>query len=159
MASTGGYGRASGPRAGFWRRFWAVIIDGLLLGIVNVILLIVLHAVGYALDFIVQAAYFTYFEGSTGQTLGKRALGIRVIDYQTGGPLGYPRAFGRYVASLISAIFIYIGYLWMLWDREKQTWHDKIATAVVVPAEAYTSSGFTGAGGAGEPQRTGQGWG
>lgn len=144
MANRGAFGRASGPRAGFWRRFGAVFIDGVLIGIVNSILLVALHAVGYAVSFVISAAYFTYFEGVSGQTLGKRALQIRVIDYRTGSSIGYARAFGRYIGSLISALFIYIGYLWMLWDREKQTWHDKIATAVVVPAQAYapTDGGY-----------------
>ncbi len=34
-----------------------------------------------------------------------------------------------------------IGYLWMLWDREKQTWHDKVASAYVVPADAVATGG------------------
>lgn len=141
MSTKGEFGRASGPRSGFWRRFWAVCIDGVLLGIVNTLLLLALHTVGYGVSFVVSAGYFTYFEGSSGQTLGKRALGIRVIDYQTGAALGYGRAFMRYLGSIISAICIYIGYLWMLWDGEKQTWHDKIATAVVVPVRAYATAG------------------
>ena len=40
---------------------------------------------------------------------------------------------GRYISGLIC----YLGYLWMLWDREKQCWHDKTANSVVVPEAAY----------------------
>lgn len=129
---------ASGPRAGFWRRFGAVLIDGIITGVVTVILLLLLKTVGYVLGIVLAAAYFTYFEGGpTGQTPGKQALGIRVIDFSTGGPIGYGRAFIRYIGRIVSSLVIYIGYLWMLWDKEKQCWHDKFATDVVVPAAVY----------------------
>ena len=136
--SAGDYGKASGPRAGFWRRFGAAFIDGIIVGLVLAILTALLKGVGYALGIIIAIAYFTYFEGGdTGQTIGKRALGIRVVDFETGGPIGYGRGFIRYIGRIVSGVVIYIGYLWMLWDREKQTWHDKFAGAVVVPASAY----------------------
>jgi uncharacterized RDD family membrane protein YckC len=86
----------------------------------------------------VSAGYFTYFEGGPrGAGFGKRALGIRVIDAQTGSPIGYPRAFVRWISQIVSAVFIFLGYLWMLWDSEKQCWHDKFAGDVVVPAADY----------------------
>ena len=128
----------SGPRAGFWQRFGAILLDGILLGVINAILTAALHTAGNILALVVGIAYIVYFEGgSTGQTLGKRALGIRVVDANTGGPIGYPRAFVRYVGKLISGLFILLGYLWMLWDKEKQTWHDKMASDFVVPVTAY----------------------
>jgi len=129
---------ASGPRAGFWRRLGAAIIDGLITGIVSGILYVALKTAGYALGLILTITYFTYFEGGlTGQTFGKKAMGIRVIDFSTGGPIGYGRAFIRYIGRIVSGLIIYIGYLWMLWDKEKQTWHDKFAGDVVVPVAAY----------------------
>ncbi|HEU0318685.1 MAG TPA: RDD family protein, partial [Solirubrobacteraceae bacterium] len=75
--------------------------------------------------------------GPTGQTLGKRALGIRVVSFDTGGPIGYPRAFLRYIGRIIDFLVLLIGFLWMLWDREKQCWHDKLASDVVVPVSSY----------------------
>ena len=78
------------------------------------------------------------FRAATGQTIGKRMLGIRVYDFGgSGGPIGYGRAFIRWLGRIISGIPCYLGYLWMLWDKEKQTWHDKLATTVVVPESAY----------------------
>ena len=133
-------GGPSGPRAGFWRRFAAKFIDGIILGIVNFILAIIFkHAVGlyYALSIIIDWGYYTYFEVSSGQTLGKMALGIRVIDFQRGGSIGYGRAFIRQIAQILSTIPLFLGYFWMLWDKEKQCWHDKIAGSVVVPVDAY----------------------
>jgi uncharacterized RDD family membrane protein YckC len=96
------------------------------------------YAVANILSLIVGIAYFTYFEGGpTGQTVGKRALGIRVIDFKAGGPIGYGRGLLRYIARFLSAIVFFLGYFWMIWDPEKQTWQDKIAGTVVVPVDAY----------------------
>jgi uncharacterized RDD family membrane protein YckC len=129
----------SGPRAGFWQRFAAAILDGLILAIPSIILVLVLgRAAGQALQTLLSLAYFTYFEGGpTGATLGKRALGIRVYDLRQGGPIGYGRGFVRWISRILSTIPILLGYFWMLWDGEKQTWHDKLAGSVVVPADAY----------------------
>jgi uncharacterized RDD family membrane protein YckC len=70
--------------------------------------------------------------------VGKRVLGIRVLDFQGGtGSIGYGRAVVRNLVKYISAIPLLLGYLWMLWDREKQCWHDKAASSVVVPVDAY----------------------
>jgi uncharacterized RDD family membrane protein YckC len=132
-------GGPSGPRAGFWRRFAAKLIDGIVLGIVDVILAAIFsRGVYYGLSLIVNYGYYTYLEGrQQGQTLGKMALGIRVYDFAHGGPIGYGRAFLRQIAQILSAVVFLLGYLWMLWDGEKQTWHDKIAGSVVVPVDAY----------------------
>jgi uncharacterized RDD family membrane protein YckC len=120
-------------RAGFWRRFAAALIDAIVLGVVSAILKAILGTTGTGLGLLISLGYFTYFHGSTGQTPGDAALAIRVIDLQGGGSIGYMRAFIRWLVSLVSAIVILIGYLWMLWDSEKQTWHDKAAGSVVIP--------------------------
>jgi uncharacterized RDD family membrane protein YckC len=122
-------------RAGFWRRLGAMFIDGVLLAIVNTILVILLHRAAYALDWIVSAAYYTGFHGRTGQSPGDAAVGVQVVDLRdgTGGPIGYGRAFLRWLVSIVSGIVLLLGYLWMLWDGEKQTWHDKAVGSVVVP--------------------------
>lgn len=126
-------GAVTSARAGFWRRFAAAFIDGILLGIVSGILGAILGNAGSALGLLVGIAYYTYFHGSTGQTPGDAALSIRVVDKETGEPIGFARAFIRWLVSIVSGIAILIGYLWMLWDSEKQTWHDKAANDVVVP--------------------------
>jgi uncharacterized RDD family membrane protein YckC len=140
--TSGRSGSASGPRAGFWRRFGAAFIDGLILGVLYAVLVAVLNAgAAYVIYLIANYTYFTVLEGGpTGQTVGKKALGIRVIDFRAGGPIGYGRGLLRNLAKILSSIPFLLGYLWMLWDPEKQTWHDKIATTVVVPADAYPTS-------------------
>jgi uncharacterized RDD family membrane protein YckC len=134
-------GGPSGPRAGFWQRFGAAFLDGLILLIPSIILRIVFKdnaGIYYLLQTVISLGYYTYFEGGpTGATIGKRALGIRVYDFRQGGAIGYGRGFLRQIGKYISAIVFFLGYLWMLWDKEKQCWHDKIAGTVVVPADAY----------------------
>ena len=133
--ATGAYG---GPRAGFWRRFAAALIDGIIVGVVSGVLEAALHGVGYFLAVVLGVAYYGWLEGSaSGQTVGKRGMGIRVYDLRSGGPIGPGRAIGRYFARILSAIPLFLGYFWMLWDDEKQTWHDKLVGSVVVPVSAY----------------------
>jgi uncharacterized RDD family membrane protein YckC len=130
---------ASGPRAGFGSRLVAVIIDAIVLAIpYGIAFAVAGQAVASVVSLVAGVAYYSYLEGSpAGQTIGKKALGIRVIDFSSGGPIGFGRALIRYVGRIISGIPCALGYLWMLWDREKQTWHDKIATTVVVPVSDY----------------------
>jgi uncharacterized RDD family membrane protein YckC len=108
--------------------------------VIPVIVVFVLFkpAVAYLITIVAYIAYYVILQGGpSGQTVGKRALHIRVVDFNTGGPIGYGRAFVRYlVESILSGIF-FLGYLWMLWDREKQTWQDKASSSVVVPESAY----------------------
>jgi uncharacterized RDD family membrane protein YckC len=124
-----------GARAGFWVRFVAAIIDGFIIGTIGLILTLALHASGDLLAFLVALAYLTYFEGGPrGAGPGKRAMNIRVCDTHTGQPIGYPRAALRYITAIISAIPLFLGYFWMLWDNQNQCWHDKAARDIVIPA-------------------------
>jgi uncharacterized RDD family membrane protein YckC len=129
----------SGPRAGFWIRFAASFVDGMILIVPWLVFYVAVGQQGaQVLSLLVSAAYFTTLEGGpTGQTLGKKLCRIRVIDLRVGGPIGPGRAFIRWIGRFVSAFVFGLGYLWMLWDKEKQTWHDKMATAVVVPVRAY----------------------
>jgi uncharacterized RDD family membrane protein YckC len=73
--------------------------------------------------------------GRTGQTWGRKIVGIRVVSIDTGAPIGVGRALGRYLfANCISGLVCYLGYLWMLWDGKNQTWHDKVVGSIVVRA-------------------------
>jgi uncharacterized RDD family membrane protein YckC len=125
------------PRAGFWIRFAAVIVDSLIYGIPTSI---VAAAIGLEmpgqrlLSLVVGLAYFVYQESATGQTLGKRLCGIRVVDQSTGQTIDAGRALVRYLTSILSGLVCGLGYFWMLWDDNKQTWHDKTSQALVVKA-------------------------
>jgi uncharacterized RDD family membrane protein YckC len=77
--------------------------------------------------------YYSRLEGgATGQTVGKRVLGIRVVDKLTGGPIGTGRGVGRFFARVLSGLVCFVGYLWMLWNPDSQTWHDMIVDSYVV---------------------------
>ena len=122
----------SGEAAGFWRRFAAAFIDALVVGVVEFILRLVLGGAGIALSIVFSFGYYTYFHGRTGQTPGDAALGIRVVDIDNGNVIGYGRAFGRVLVSIVSGLVLVLGYLWMLWDPRKQTWHDKAVSSLPV---------------------------
>ncbi len=67
-----------------------------------------------------------------GASPGMRATGNRLVDARTLQPIGAGRATGRYFASIISSLFCSLGFLWMLWDGKRQTWHDKMTNSVVI---------------------------
>jgi len=136
--------------AGFWTRFAAVLIDGIIIGIIQGILSV--FAIGsafvssandpnafvsrfvklYLIIFLIQWLYFALMESSAGQaTLGKKAMGIKVTDEQ-GNRISFGRASGRFFSKFISSIIVCIGYLMMLWSDKKQCLHDKIAGTLVV---------------------------
>ena len=80
------------------------------------------------------AFYFGKLDGVRGQSLGKKAMGIRVADAATGNPIGFGRGIGRHFFKLISAAVCLLGFLWAAWDPRKQTWHDMAIRSVVVNA-------------------------
>jgi uncharacterized RDD family membrane protein YckC len=106
--------------------------------LVGGILVTWLKATGDAIWILLSTGYFVYGEGGRrGQTLGKHAFSIRVVDLDSATPIGYGRAFIRFLGHFVSGFVFYLGYLWMLWDPERQCWHDKFAHDVVVPEAAY----------------------
>lgn len=83
--------------------------------------------------FLLVAFIYLRALGKKGQTWGRKIVGIKVIGETTGEPIGFGRALGRQLfASFISGQIFYLGYLWMLWDDKKQTWHDKVVGSIVV---------------------------
>jgi uncharacterized RDD family membrane protein YckC len=126
-------GSVSSPRAGFWLRFGAGVIDGIVLAIPSFVLQAALKGAGSLLAILVGAIYFTVMVGGpAGQTVGMKGSGIRVLSIDGSGSIGYGRAAIRWIGGYISTIPIFLGFLWMLWDKEKQCWHDKMASDVVV---------------------------
>jgi uncharacterized RDD family membrane protein YckC len=61
-----------------------------------------------------------------------RRLGVKVVCQRTLQPIGIPRSIGRFFGQYISTWIFYLGYLWMLWDKDKQTWHDKMVNSIVI---------------------------
>ncbi|WP_406832406.1 RDD family protein [Pedococcus sp. KACC 23699] len=72
-------------------------------------------------------------QGRTGQSVGKAALNIYLVSARTGTPIGAGTSFLREVVHIVDGV-LYLGYLWPLWDRQKQTFADKIMGTVVAHA-------------------------
>ena len=158
--SPGGFGQRP-PYASWLQRVGAALIDGLIIGIpfgilYGVGMAIAYHSVTCTTDVdgnqvcdgdvsgggialvlvavllaVVAGLYFTYLVGTTGQTPGKRALGIKLIREADGQVMGFGMAFVRNLCHILDS-FCYIGYLWPLWDEKRQTFADKIMKTVVV---------------------------
>ncbi|MDP1991745.1 MAG: RDD family protein [Syntrophales bacterium] len=143
---------------GFWRRLWAYMVDKFILYLLSLILFLIgLIAMGlggvspwsivvtgdlprgmgffmalYLMTaLLMDMVYYIWFHGTVGQTLGKRLLGLRVIRI-SGEKMTLGIAFLRWVGSLVSGIFFFLGFLWIAFDGRKQGWHDKIAATLVV---------------------------
>ena len=135
---------SSANYAGWWSRFFALFLDNLIVGIPLVIILGIIAAVVgkngsgiilivYALAIIAAVYYFVYFWTKDGQTLGSRALNIRVVKTD-GSQLTAGGAIIRYVGFIVDSIIfgLPIGYIWAAFDPQKQAWHDKMAGTIVV---------------------------
>ncbi|HOK06359.1 MAG TPA: RDD family protein [Syntrophales bacterium] len=140
---------------GFWRRAAAALVDQVVLNLFYFCIFVVLFGALYlgallevaaydpfettdgalviyqGLSVLANGAYFVYFHGSRGQTPGKILLGLRVVPVG-GERMTYGIAFLRWVGYLVSALFLFLGYLWVAFDGRKQGWHDKIAGTYVV---------------------------
>jgi len=132
------------PKAGFWIRFVAYFLDGLIVGIPGIILLAIAGGASksangqvsgaviivYALWIIASIAYFIYFwTRPEGQTLGMKALHLRVVKTD-GSQLTIGSAVLRYIGMILNSIIF--GWIWAGFDKNKQGWHDKIAGTYVV---------------------------
>jgi uncharacterized RDD family membrane protein YckC len=71
-------------------------------------------------------------QGNTGQTVGKKALGLKLVDGISGQPVGPGKAFLRQITHALDFLACFIGYLWPLWDEKKQTFADKINNTYVI---------------------------
>ena len=71
-------------------------------------------------------------QGTTGYSLGKGVVGIKLVKEATGRPIGGGWAFLREILHVVDSALIYLGWLWPLWDRKRQTFADKIAETVVI---------------------------
>ena len=149
---------------GFWIRFLAIVIDGILLAIVGFIIrlpltfLLGLGGIGLGaardpgaalamlpailalggISFVIQIAlsliYEVYFLSTRGATPGKIALGLKVIRAD-GGSISAGLAAGRFFARWVSNFTLLIGYIIAGFDSEKRSLHDRICETRVIYAK------------------------
>lgn len=126
--------------AGAGVRSIAALIDGVIIGVVSLVLGVVLTAafrdIAQLLSFVFNLAlsigYWVFYQSSAGQTIGKKVMGIKVVDSAGNKPTTTTFFLREVVGKFISGIILAIGYLMILWDSKKQGLHDKIASTYVV---------------------------
>jgi uncharacterized RDD family membrane protein YckC len=150
---------------GFWIRFVALLIDGVILGIagsaVQVLLLgstlrpfaqirpnatpeeslaafgAIMGTLGLSMlvSVVIGATYEGFFVSRVGATPGKMALGLKVVR-PDGSAVGLGRAVGRYFAKWLSYMTLFIGYIIAAFDAQKRGMHDMIVDTRVVKADS-----------------------
>ena len=138
--------------AGFWRRLASQLLDLLVLvvGVFGALVIIsffgtavlsgdggmesehfaTVEAIAVVVVGSILLLYFPMGNG-LGGTPGKRIMGLRVVD-QWGNVPGVASGSGRSFVSVVSLLLLGLGYLSMIWDERKQTWHDKVAGTYVL---------------------------
>jgi uncharacterized RDD family membrane protein YckC len=119
---------------GFWRRVGATLIDGVLFAVLNGILVVGLGGPESAggISVLAGIAYEAGMTASRHQaTLGKLALGLRVVD-SNGRRLTFGHALGRWLAKLVSALLLSIGFLMVAFTDRKRGLHDMLAGTLVL---------------------------
>ena len=132
---------------GFWRRFAANLLDGIILGmaykLVHAVLLTIASLTGtvylgfsdWMLSTIIFWTYMIWFKSYRGATPGYSVFGIRIISIN-GTQVSIKQITIRVIASFFSAIPLGLGYIWIAVDANRQAWHDKIAGTYVIKTEA-----------------------
>jgi uncharacterized RDD family membrane protein YckC len=131
---------------GFWIRFWASVIDSILVSLIITPLLIAAFGwdyftssrlIGYGpLDFIISwglptlAIVLFWVYKSTSP--GKMFFSARIVDAKTGRDPSARQCVVRYLGYFVSAVPLGLGFIWVAFDRRKQGWHDKLAGTIVV---------------------------
>ena len=95
-------------------------------------------AISVALTTLLVIGYYTFFWTLVGFTPGKAILGLKVVR-NNGAKVSFGRSILRFFAYWISAIPLFLGFFWVLWDPKRQSWHDKIAGTQVlyIPKKPY----------------------
>jgi len=120
---------------GFWIRFVAFYVDAILVeSIVMLLVLAFIPSIAGVLlvSMIVMPAYCIGFWATTGQTIGMKLFGLRVVRNSDGGRLGFGGAVLRLAGFSIACLPLYLGLIWVAFDARKRGWHDLIAGSVVI---------------------------
>jgi uncharacterized RDD family membrane protein YckC len=151
-ADRGSYGYPPAPYglpvlATYGQRVGSYLIDvGIPMGLLAVVLLAALGSgdlgvivPAYLLGSMAMLGFVIwnsgYRQGTTGQSIGKKTLGVRLVGAATGRPIGFGPAVGRQLAHLLDAAPFQLGFLWPLWDGQRQTFADKLCCTLVVQAD------------------------
>jgi uncharacterized RDD family membrane protein YckC len=130
---------ASEEKASFGIRFLGHICDNIMMVVVTFPFVILSSAVSgtastasQAAQFLVSFAFLAHWIGTQGGSPLRRKLGVYILDEKDGSYIGTQRAAVRIIMSWVSGLVLLLGYLSMLWNPQRQTWHDRVAKSVVV---------------------------
>lgn len=139
--------------AGFWVRVGAAIIDSILLLIVISPLMTSIYGMQYwtsqsyvlgfwdvILNYLLPAIVVIIFWIYRSATPGKMMLKLTIVDAKTGGHPSKGQYIGRYLAYYVSAIPLFLGLIWVGFDKRKQGWHDMLAGTLVVKNKQSTAA-------------------
>jgi uncharacterized RDD family membrane protein YckC len=129
--------------AGFWQRAAAQAVDWLIVTVVVVPVMVLGFGIREVTPgetwelalFAAIAALVIGFWRYCGATPGKLALAVKIVDVRTGGAPSLWQLIVRFLGYFVSALPLYLGFLWAAVDRRKQGWHDKIARTIVINSE------------------------
>ncbi|MDO8657227.1 MAG: RDD family protein [Candidatus Levybacteria bacterium] len=120
--------------SGFFRRLFAFILDGIITNIPFILIFGFKESytsTELGIFVVAWTAYTVWMVGMYGATIGKKLMGIKILK-ENGEKVNYSDALVREIASYLSIAIVGLGYLFIIWDKKKQGWHDKIAKTVVV---------------------------
>lgn len=140
----GAPGAGAGQLAEWPERALAGLIDLFAIGIfANIVSFAISSTLGSLLSLIglAFAIYNAFLNGSTGRSVGKRIVGLKVVSEQTGQPIGGGLGVVRWIAHFVDSIICLVGWLFPLWDSKKQTIADKIMKTVVLTGQPKDSFG------------------
>jgi len=134
---------------GFWRRWFAVVIDCLLYAALISPFAAVIFGLslfdfgfisaplGWVAYSLLPAIVTLAFWAGAQATPGKMLMGLMIVDAETGEPPEFAFYLLRYLGYFLSALFFCLGYIWAAFHPRKQAWHDIIANTVVVKKDSY----------------------
>lgn len=131
--------------AGFWIRLGALLIDVVIIMIVIYVPLSFIYGDNYLVG---NQYYYGFWDVMIGDVLpivatiwfwkryratpGKMATKLEIVDAKTGNTISTGQAIGRYLAYILAALPLCLGFIWVGIDKRKQGFHDKLAGTVVI---------------------------
>jgi uncharacterized RDD family membrane protein YckC len=116
--------------AGFWIRFVAFLIDGIVSSL-GYVFMVFDDSLASLVVLVLGVGNQVVLQGLKGQSVGKMVVGLQVIK-TNGEDISIVTAIIRYIGQLISAFILFIGYLMVAFSAKKQGLHDKIAGTYVI---------------------------
>ncbi len=121
---------------GFWIRLAAELIDQVIIVLAILLLTLITSLTQFAWVLAVPVIVYLVYKHLKCQTPGRKLLKIKVVNAK-GEDVGFWRgAFRETLAKFVSAIFLYLGFMWIGWDRRKRGWHDHLAGTFVVRVQS-----------------------